>query len=147
MNEKDNTQKRIHEVTALIEDFSKRYLSPELSEYAFNLLGQLGRKRTYFITRGKKQIWASAIIHVIARLNFLFDTDNEYHITADTICEFFGTNKTTVSSKATQIEKACKIRMGQEGLCSSQISDSLSLVQLPNGLVLTKKQAKEMGLL
>jgi len=32
-------------------------------------------------------------------------------------------------------------------LCSSDISDSLSFVQLTNGMVVTKKQAKEMGLM
>jgi hypothetical protein len=37
--------------------------------------------------------------------------------------------------------------MGEEGLCNSEISDSLSFVQLPNGIVLTKKMAKEAGLL
>ncbi|MBN2373599.1 hypothetical protein JXL19_07425 [bacterium] len=91
--------------------------------------------------------YTSGIIYVIARVNFLFDTDNEYNLTPDTICKFFGTKKSTVSSKATEIENVCKIGMGQEGLCSPQISDSLSFVQLPNGIVLSKRQAKEMGLL
>ena len=147
MNERDKTDKRLEEVKVLLEGFCKRYLSPELSEYAFKLWGQLGRKRTYSITGGKKEIWASAIIYVMARLNFLFDTDNEHHITPDIICKFFETNKSTVSSKATEIEKVCKIRMGQEGLCSPDISDSFSFVQLAKGIVLSKWQAKEMGLL
>ena len=37
--------------------------------------------------------------------------------------------------------------MGQEGLCSTELSDSFTLVQLSNGMVLTKKMAKEMGIL
>lgn len=147
MNEKEKRQKRIYEVTALLEDFCKSYLSPELSEYVFKLWEQLGRKRTYPIIGGRKENWASAVIYVIARLNFLFDRGNKYHITPDTICEFFRTNKNTVSSKATDIEKACKIRMGQEGLCSQDISDTLSFVQLSNGIILSKRQAKNMGLL
>jgi hypothetical protein len=42
---------------------------------------------------------------------------------------------------------ACRIRMGQEGLCQRGISDSLTFVRLPNGMVLSKKMAKEMGIL
>jgi len=79
--------------------------------------------------------------------NFLFDSQNPNNISTDTICDFFDTKKSTVGNKATDIEKACKIRMGEEGLCNSEISDSLSFVQLPNGIVLTKKMAKEAGLL
>jgi len=67
-------------------------------------------------------------------------------MTPDTICDFFGTKKSTASAKAAQIEQACRIRMGHEGLCSSQISDSLTFVELPSGMVLTKKMAKEMGI-
>jgi len=111
------------------------------------LLEKLTRERTYSITSGRIEIWASAIIWVIARLNFLFDSQNPNNISTDTICDFFDTKKSTVGNKATDIEKACKIRMGEEGLCNSEISDSLSFVQLPNGIVLTKKMAKEAGLL
>jgi len=32
-------------------------------------------------------------------------------------------------------------------LCSAEISDSLTFVELPNGLVLTKKMAREMGIM
>jgi hypothetical protein len=63
------------------------------------------------------------------------------------ICGFFGTKKSTVSAKATEIEKACRIRIGQEGLCSAELSDSFTFVQLSNGMVLTKKMAREMGIL
>jgi hypothetical protein len=147
MNDDAKKHKHIEEVKILLEEFCKKYFSSELSEYTLALWGQLGRKRNYSITGGRKQIWASAIIFVIARLNFLFDRSNEYHLTPDTICEFFGTKKSTVSSKTTEIEKICRIRMNQEGLCSPEISDSLTLFQLPNGIVLNKRQAKEMGLL
>ena len=85
-------------------------------------VNMLGRKRKIDITRGKKEIWSASIIHTIARLNFLFDKQNENYITADTICDFFDTKKTTVGNKATQIEKECKLRMGAEGYCSKEIS-------------------------
>jgi len=47
--------------------------------------------------------------------------------------------------RAKNIEKVCKIYVGQEELCSADISDSLTLVELPNGFVLTKTMARGMG--
>lgn len=147
MNEKEKKQKRAKEISNLINEFCNRYLNDDLQSYAMKLLEKLTRKKTYSITSGRIEIWASAIIWVIARLNFLFDSQNPNNISTDTICDFFDTKKSTVGNKATDIEKACKIRMGEEGLCNSEISDSLSFVQLPNGIVLTKEMAKESGLL
>lgn len=129
---------RLKEIKELVQAFCDRHLNEELAGYALKLCDTLGRKRTLAVTRGRKEIWAAAIVYVIARLNFLFDRENEYFLTADTICEFFGTQKTTVGNKATQIEKACRIGMGAEGFCSQHISDTFALVELPNGLVVPK---------
>jgi len=122
-------------------------LSDELSGYCYKLWDKIGKKRNYIITGGQKEVWASAVIYVISRLNFLFDSKSSNPLTVDMICDFFGTKKSTVSSKATDIEKACKIKMGEASLCSLDISDSLSFVQLSNGVILTKAQAKEFGYL
>ena len=80
---------------------------------------------------------------MIARLNFLFDPESEFFLTADTICDFFGTKKSTIGSKATQIEKTCNLGLGTEGFCSPEISDALTLVELPNGLVIPKSMLPE----
>lgn len=131
-------KERLNEIKALIESFSSQYLSNELTGYVINLCNRLGRKRTISITRGKPEIWAASIVYAIARLNFLFDTENPNYITADTICEFFNTKKSTTGNKATQIEKDCNIRLGEEGLCSPDISDMLTFVQTPEGFILPK---------
>lgn len=147
MHPKEKKQKRIDEVRALLEEFSNQYLPSDLSLYIFKLWEQIGRKRKYIITSGQKENWASAVVYVIARLNFLFDKDSPNYLAPDTICEFFGTKKTTAAARASEIEKACRIRMGQEGLCRPEISDSLTFVQLPGGIVLTKEMAKKMGIM
>jgi hypothetical protein len=147
MDTKANRLRRIQEVLALLEEFSKKHLSPELSVFVFKLWEQIGKKRTYIITGGKREVWASAVVYVIARLNFLFDKNNPNYLLPDTICGFFGTKKTTVAARASEIEKVCKIHIGEEGLCSTKISDSLTFVELPNGMVLTKKMAKEIGIM
>lgn len=142
MNEKEKKLERAKEISDLINAFCDRHLNDEFRGYAIKVLEKLTRKKTYPITSGKIEIWASAIIYVIARLNFLFDSQNPNHISCDTVCDFFGTKKSTVGTKATGIEKACKIRIGEKGFCSPKISESVSFVGLPNGIILPKKVAE-----
>jgi len=136
--------KRLNEITQLVLAFCEEHLNEELAVYALKLCETLGRKRKISINRGSREIWAASIVYVIARLNFLFDPESEFCLTADTICDFFGTKKSTIGSKATHIENVCNIGLGAEGFCSPKISDSLTLVELPNGLVIPKSMLTEL---
>ena len=136
--EKAQKDERLKEIEELVVSFCVEYLNEELQSYVLRLCETLYRKRKISITSGRKEIWAASIIYVIARLNFLFDPNNELFLSADNICNFFGTKKSTIGSKATQIEKACNLGIGAEGFCSPEISDALTLVELPNGLVIPK---------
>ena len=140
-----NTEKneRLNEIKELLQPFCDQHLNEELTGYVIKLCDKLGRKRTISITRGRAEIWAAAVVYVIARLNFLFDQENSFFLTADTICEFFGTKKSTIGSKATQIEKDCKLGLGAEGFCSSHISEMLSFVQTPDGFILPKRMLSD----
>jgi hypothetical protein len=142
-------QERLDEVKAMLDAFAKKHLAsaPEIAGYVNKLWDQVGRKRTYIITGGSAAVWAAAVIYVIARLNFLFDKSNENYLPPDVICDFFGVRKGTASTRATEIAHACKIHIGQEGLCSQDISDGLNYVQLSNGLIVTRRMAREMRLL
>jgi hypothetical protein len=147
MNERiANKKQRLEEIKGLVRAFCEEHLDEELYGYAFELCEILGRKRKISITRGKKEIWAAAIIYVIARLNFLFDPENEFFLSADTICNFFGTKKSTVGNKATQIENACNLGPGAEGLCSPEISDAFTLVELPDGLAIPKSMLPKLDI-
>jgi hypothetical protein len=139
-------EKGLTEIREILHSFCKNYLNDELESYAIKLCENLGRKKKIDILRGKKEIWAASIIYVIARLNFLFDKENEKYITADTICNFFNTNKSTVGNKATQIENACKLTIGAKGYCSQEITDSFSFYQTPEGFFIPKNMAEEREL-
>jgi len=138
-------QNRLDEVRALLEAFGNKYLTQELTTYAIRLWEHLARKRNCDVTKGKKEIWASAVVCVIARLNFLFDKKNRNYLPMDKIWEYFGTKRGMVSVRATEIEKVCKISLGQEGLCSEEISDQFTFIQLPNGMVIPRALAKKEG--
>jgi hypothetical protein len=131
-------KQRIAEIKKLLDAFCERHLNEEFKGYAHTLCEKTGRNRIISINKGKKEIWAAAIIYVIVRLNFLFDKESDYFITADIICDFFGTKKTTSSNKATQIEKACNIRIGEQGLCNSKITDMFTFYETPEGFILPK---------
>lgn len=134
----DDKKMSIDEINKMIGKFCDQYLNDQFKGYAQTLCEKIGRKRILSINKGKKEIWAAAIIYVIARLNFLFDKENDYFITADIICDFFGTKKTTSSNKATQIEKACNIRIGEPGLCDPEITDMLTFYETPEGFIIPK---------
>ena len=93
---KNEKMVKINTIKEIIHDFCAKHLNEELESYALRLCDTIGRKRKLTITRGKKEIWAASIVYVIARLNFLFDKENEYYITTDTICDFFKTKKSTI---------------------------------------------------
>jgi len=141
--EKAKKEERLKEIKELVVSFCVEHLNERLKGYILRLCDTLNRKRKISITSGKKEIWAASIIYVVARLNFLFDPENELFLSADTICDFFGTKKSTVGNKATQIEKACNLGIGAEGFCSPEISDAMTLVELPNGLVIPKSMSSK----
>lgn len=126
---------QIKKVEELLKAFST-LLDAETTGFARELLDRLARKSKLDLSRGREEIWAAALVYVIARLNFLFDPENERRLTPDLICNFFQTKKQTVVNKATQIQRSLGIEMGEPGLCRQEIVDMLSFVELPGGFIL-----------
>jgi len=127
---------RVNEVKRLIEAFGRSRLGQEYTALALKLCDKIGRMRKLSIQRGRIEIWATAIIHVIARLNFLFDPDSKVYITADELCAFFGTKKSTVSNKAGMIQKTAKIFLGDRDFSSAKIVDMFRLYETEDGLLI-----------
>ena len=138
---------RLKKIREKVVSFCVKHLNEELQGYALKLCDTLARKRKISISRGREEIWAASIIYVIARLNFLFDKENDFFVSADTICDFFDVKKSTIGNKATQIEKACNLGMGAEGFCSPEISDALTLLELPKGLLIPKTMIPKTGIM
>lgn len=138
---------RIEEIRELIQSFADSHLNKELTGCVLNLCDKLGRMRKLDIGRGRKEIWAAAMVYLIAHLNFLFDKTSSCFVTAETICDFFGTKKTTIANKASLIERTCKIGLGDPAFCTREIVESFSFVQLPNGMILPVSMVQEMEIL
>ncbi len=139
---------RFDEVAVLINQFGQLHLDAELTGFAIELWKRICRRKAPDCTRGKPAVWAASVAHVIARMNFLFDRDQPVHLTFDTLCAFFQTNKTTIGSKATEIERTLRLRQHSEpGLCRNELVESFANVRLSNGMVLSWGTAMKMGYL
>jgi len=142
----DDKTQRTNEIRNLLLPFCTEHLNEDLTGYMMNLLERLGRKRVVSIIRGKPEIWAAAIVYVIARLNFLFDKENQFYLAADTIADFFKVSKSTANQKATLVEKTCNISMGEQGLCSEKISGMFQFVKTPSGFILPSSWLKKSAI-
>ena len=101
-----NKEKKLLELTG---SFCDQNLDDDYYQLCQKLVLKLGRKRDVPFKRGKIEIWAAAIIYAIGSINFLFDKSFEPYVTAEQICEYFGTKKSTVSNKAKQIKDMFKM--------------------------------------
>jgi hypothetical protein len=141
-------QERFAEVAALIEPFGQAHLDAELTGFVIELWSRICRRKSPDCLRGKPAVWAAAVTHVIARMNFLFDRAQPVHVTFDTLCNFFQVSKTTVGGKATGIERALRLQQHSEpGLCRREFLEAFTMIRLANGMVLTWSMARQMGVL
>lgn len=139
---------RFNEVANLLEQFGQQHLDAELTGFTLELWKRLCRRKAPDCLGGKAEVWAASVIHVIARMNFLFDRKQPVHLTFDLISGFFGVNKNTIGGKATEIERALRLAQHSEpGLCRRQLVEQFTNVRLANGMVLSWQMAKEMGYL
>ncbi len=135
---KDEKDVKLTEIKNLIHDFCEDCLNSEIEGFCSKLCDTLGRKRKINILRNTSEQWAASIVYVIALLNFLFDQDNEYYITADDICVFFETKKSTTGNKAKQIQKLCNLSIGADGYCLEKISDMFTFYETESGFIISK---------
>ena len=135
---KDEKDVKLSEIKNLIHDFCEDCLNSEIEGFCSKLCDTLGRKRKINILRSTSEQWAASIVYVIALLNFLFDQDNEYYITADDICVFFETKKSTTGNKAKQIQKLCNLSIGADGYCLEKISDMFTFYETESGFIISK---------
>lgn len=99
-------EKKLLELTG---SFCTQNLDDDYYQLCQKLILKLGRKRDVPFKSGKIEIWAASVIHAIGSINFLFDKSFEPYVTAEQICEYFGTKKSTVSNKARQIKNMLKM--------------------------------------
>lgn len=106
---KEEIKKKEKQLLELTGSFCSQKLDDDYYQLCKKLILKLGKKHNVPFKSGKIEIWAASIIHAIGSINFLFDKSFEPYSTAEQICEFFGTKKTTVSNKAKLIKDMLKM--------------------------------------
>ena len=123
------------QIKQLLENYCSEYLNSELRTFVIRLFETIIQYPLMDINRGKPEIWAASIIHVIARLNFLMDKESENYVSFDELCSFFNTKKSTIGNKATQIEITYGIEFADENYTLPAISNSFRMSVTPEGFI------------
>jgi len=101
---KEDIKEKQKQLLETVGTFCIQNLNEDYFKLCEKLILKMGRKREVPLKRGKIEIWASAVVYAIGSINFLFDKSFEPYMTSDEICDYFGTKKSTVSNKASQIK-------------------------------------------
>jgi hypothetical protein len=97
------------EIVALTDAVCREHLDEEYAELARSMAAALARKRPSPLERGRKDVWAAAIVYCLATVNFLFDKSQVPHMTAEELSALFAVSQKTAANKARQIRETLKI--------------------------------------
>jgi hypothetical protein len=109
MPTKDQIKQKEQEIIDLARKLCKEKISDEYADLAEKMIRKMGRKREVPFVLGSSEIWATAVIHELGSINFLFDKTFLPYISPADLSAYYGLNKNTVSSKALHIEKLLKL--------------------------------------
>jgi hypothetical protein len=97
------------DVVGLTDAFCKEYLNEEYAEMCRKLATSLVRKRPSPLLKGSPPSWASGIVRIIGRANFLDDPSQMPHMKLVEIDKAFGVGQSTGQNKSNEIRKLLKI--------------------------------------
>ena len=101
----------------------------------------MSRKRTVPFLSGRMEIWAAAVVYALGSINFLFDKSFEPYATADDICNFFATSKSTTAQKSKVIRAMFKMGYYDPEFSTKHMQDNspFSNLAMINGLIVDKR--------
>ena len=97
------------QILDLTQGFCSQYTNDEYAELSKKLLNKMARKRDVPFLTGRPEIWASAVIHALGTVNFLFDKNTRPYASVEDIANYFGTSKSTTSQKSKVIRDMFKM--------------------------------------
>jgi hypothetical protein len=156
--DKENLKQRQENILELVREFCSKKLNEEYFELSERLVHKLGRKRNSPLETGQEKIWASAIIHALGTINFLFDKTFEPYIKTEEISLFFGTNKSTTGTKSKLIRDILKLDLWDKEFSTKHAKENnpfaklvmvdgliVQIDKLPEELQRLVKQARAEG--
>lgn len=105
-----SSQSAYDEIIRLTDKFCQAHLTHEYQMLSRKLAAVLARKRPSPLLRGKREVWACAIVRVIGWVNFLDGSSQKPHMKMTAIDKAFGVGESTGQGKSMLIRKMFKIR-------------------------------------
>lgn len=137
MNDKVIITEKTQRLIKMTAGFCDEYLDEDYKQLCEKLIRKMSRKRNVPFLSGRIEIWAAAIVYAIGSINFLFDRSFEPYASADDICNYFGTSKSTTSQKAKIIRDMYRLRYWDEEFSTTHMMESnpFSNLAMVNGLI------------
>lgn len=129
---------RLAIIETALQGFCDEFLCVEEAEDRLFAVFEAAKKsRKLNLTRGEPEIWAAAIAYAFARMNFLLDDEGPMHIERDEFFDLFAEcSRSTVTQKATRVEKALNFHYGHPKFCLPEVVDAMpKFKQAPSGVI------------
>lgn len=119
--------------------FCDEYLTSDSEEPLATLFAACGLCEAFNLARGNPEVWAAGIAYAFCRMNFLLDGGSPcgLEISRDEFFSFFeGCNRSTVTQKATKIERELDFFHGHPLFSMPDVINGLpQFVELPNEMI------------
>jgi hypothetical protein len=109
MADKTQIEEKASQLIEMTADFCDEHANAEYRELCELLIRKMARKRSVPFLSGRVEIWAAAVVHALATINFLYDKSLTPHTTFDVLANHFGVVKSTVTAKAKVIRDMLKM--------------------------------------
>jgi tetratricopeptide (TPR) repeat protein len=137
MRDKALLEERMQKLIEMTAGFCDSYLDEDYKQLCERLIRKMARKRNVPFLSGRIEIWAAAIVYALAQNNFLFDHSFEPYASAEDICNYFGTSKSTTSQKAKVVRDMFKMSYFDEEFSTTYMMENnpFSDLVMEDGLI------------
>lgn len=121
--------------------YCEDYLDNDYKQLCIKLVVKMSRKRNVPFLSGKIEIWAAAVVYAIGSINFLFDKSFKPFVTAQELCDYFGTKLSTTRQKSQVIEEMFKLEYYDPEFSTKHMMESNPMKDLVmiDGFIVDKK--------
>ncbi len=141
MKEKKMIEEKTQQLIGMTGSFCQQFLDEDYKQLCEKLVRKMSRKRAVPFLSGRMEIWAAAVVYALGSINFLFDKSFEPYATAEDICNYFGTSKSTTSQKSKVIRDLFKMGYYDPEFSTNHMKENspFSNLAMINGLIVDKR--------
>jgi len=141
MKEKKMIEEKTQQLVGMTGSFCQQFLDEDYRQLCEKLIRKMSRKRAVPFLSGRMEIWAAAVVYALGSINFLFDNSFEPYATADDICNFFNTSKSTTAQKSKVIRDMFKMGYYDPEFSTNHMKENspFSNFVMVNGLIVDKR--------